>query len=83
MAANKNYRPALLGNIRAQGLDIFGYCNQCHRNRVLPSATLERLLGAKYPVPKIGARLRCTDCGGKDIDTRPNWKAVSEYHYPG
>ena len=74
--------PARLGDISAAGLDIFGYCNSCHRNRVIDSGGLLVRLGPSYPVPKIGRRMKCQDCGGQDIYTRPNWVAVAGYHYP-
>ena len=72
--------PALLGKISKQGLDIFGYCNSCHRNRVIDSAPLIQRLGKGYPVPGIGRRTRCTECGSKDIYTRPHWEMVAGYN---
>jgi hypothetical protein len=33
-------------------------------------------LGAAFPVPEVGGRLRCTGCGGKDIATRPAWPGL-------
>ena len=29
-------------------------------------------LGRDYPMPDVGARMRCS-CGARDIETRPNW----------
>jgi len=33
---------------------------------------------ADTPVPDIGLKLRCSACGGRDIDTRPNWSEQGE-----
>lgn len=27
----------------------------------------------ELPVPDVGLRLRCSKCGGRRIETRPNW----------
>ena len=27
-----------------------------------------------YPVPDVGLKLVCSECGGKHIETRPNWR---------
>jgi len=32
--------------------------------------------GPHIPVPEIGARLRCSGCGAKDIATRPDWPSL-------
>lgn len=37
---------------------------------------IERL-GADVPVPAIGQRLRCSSCGGRQCDARPNWPTDS------
>lgn len=75
-------RPVTLGNIRASGLDVFAYCNICHRNRVMSSADLVARLTPALPVPAIGRRLKCSACGSKDVYTRPHWRPVAGYHYP-
>lgn len=30
-------------------------------------------LGPAFPVPEIGARMRCSSCASKDVATRPAW----------
>jgi hypothetical protein len=34
-----------------------------------------RQLGPAMPVPEIGAHMRCTGCGSRDVATRPAWSA--------
>ena len=45
--SEKKSSPVTLGNIRSSGLDIFGYCHSCHRNRVVSSSMLEERLGSR------------------------------------
>ena len=33
---------------------------------------------ADTPVPDVGLRFRCSACGGREIDTRPNWSERGE-----
>ena len=28
---------------------------------------------ADIPVPDVGLKLRCSACGGRDVESRPNW----------
>jgi len=69
---------ATLGEIAAQGLGVFCWCNRCGRNAVLASDRLAAALGGDFPVPEVGARLRCSDCGAKDIATRPDWPGLGQ-----
>ena len=67
-------RPAAtLAEMAEQGLDVFCWCNRCRHNAVVSTVRLLRQLGPATPVPEVGARLRCTGCGGRDIATRPAW----------
>ena len=67
---------ATLGELAADGLGVFCWCNRCGHNAVLEIGRLVGELGAAYPVPEVGSRLRCTGCGGKDIATRPAWPGL-------
>ncbi|MEE8272756.1 MAG: hypothetical protein V3R98_13660 [Alphaproteobacteria bacterium] len=66
-------RPVALGTLADQGVDVFCWCNRCGHNAVVTTARLIRQLGPDFPIPEIGAQMRCTGCGGKDVATRPNW----------
>ncbi|MGE0231178.1 MAG: hypothetical protein AB7S46_05285 [Flavobacteriaceae bacterium] len=59
-----------IGNMREHGvrrLDI--QCRECH-HRVIRSADG---LSDDIEIPAYGARLRCSACGSRNIDCRPNW----------
>jgi len=71
-------RAATLADIAAQSLGIFCWCNRCGRNAILDCDPLVAALGRDFPVPEVGARLRCSDCGAKDIATRPAWPGLGQ-----
>ena len=60
---------ATLGELATDGLGVFCWCNRCGHNAVLKIGRLIDELGAQFPVPEVGGRLRCTGCGGKDTPT--------------
>lgn len=66
-------QPITLAELSRMGHDVFCWCNRCGRNAVLSTADLTARLGAAMPVADIGAHLRCTGCGTRDIATRPAW----------
>ncbi len=66
-----------LAYLRQEGLHLFVWCNGCSRNRSLPVGPLIAALGPDYPVPAAARRLRCTGCGGRDIESRPDWAPES------
>ncbi len=65
-----------LGDITGRKIDVFCWCNRCAHNAILESRHLLPQLGPAYPVPEIGARMRCSSCGSKDIATRPAWPSL-------
>ncbi len=71
-------RPATLADLKAQGVDVFCWCNRCSHNAVLPLASLIPRLGPQCPVPEVGARLVCSSCGARDVATRPAWKGLGQ-----
>ncbi len=72
MAANRIYRPVTLGGLADQDMAVWAWCNGCFKNGAVATSTLIVRLGRDFPVPKVGSRMRCS-CGGRDIETRPNW----------
>ena len=69
---------ATLGELDAQGIAVFCWCNRCGHNAVLAIQPLIAALGPDYPVPEAGARLRCSSCGSKDVATRPDWPSLGQ-----
>jgi hypothetical protein len=70
--------PAQLGELAAQGIGVFCWCNRCFHSATLDSVVLAAELGPAYPVPELGARLRCSSCQSKDIATRPDWPGLGQ-----
>ncbi len=66
-------RAATLGELVAEGIDVFCWCNRCSHNAVVETGRLVAELGPAMPVPEAGARMRCSGCASKDIATRPAW----------
>jgi hypothetical protein len=59
-----------LANMRRNGVHaVIARCEACGRAAdVNVDALAETII-----VPEVGRRLRCGECGGKRIDTRPAW----------
>ena len=62
-------RPERLGPLAARGGIIFCWCNRCSHHARLDGRQLVLTLGPDFAVPEIGARLRCSNCGAKDVAT--------------
>ena len=68
--------PMTLGDLAHIEIDVFCWCNRCSHNAIVGTARLTAELGPGYPVPEVGARMRCTSCGSRDVATRPNWPGL-------
>ena len=55
-----------------QDMDVWAWCNGCFKNGARETGPPIARLGRDFPVPDVGARMR-RPCGGRDIETRPNW----------
>lgn len=62
-------RPERLGELAARGHAIFCWCNRCAHHARIDGRQLRLALGPDFPVPEIGTRLRCSNCGAKDVAT--------------
>ena len=69
-------RPACLGDLAREGLGIFCWCHRCQHHATLETDALLARFGPDHPVPEIGARLRCSGCGSRDVATRPAWPSL-------
>ncbi len=77
-ARDRRLRAITLANLAEQQVEVFCWCNRCSHNAVLATAGLMAEMGPQMPVPEIGARLRCSGCGSKDIATRPAWPSLGQ-----
>jgi hypothetical protein len=61
---------AVLGDAVRDGLMLWLSCAGCrHRKHVAP-AVLARDLGYDFPLPDLKQRMKCSRCGGRDIEVR-------------
>ena len=51
------------------------HCMKCARHVVLDPATLH--LAPETPVPSLAGRFKCTRCGSKQTEARPEWPSRS------
>jgi hypothetical protein len=77
-ANDRRLRATTLGDLAAQEVEVFCWCNRCSHNAVLPTRRLIAEMGPAMPVPEVGARLRCSGCASKDIATRPAWPSLGQ-----
>ena len=70
------HHPADLGDMAAQNLDIWCWCNGCCHHAVLETAALIDRLGRDQSVPGIADHAYCGNCGSPEVETRPNWPTV-------
>ena len=62
--------PVRLGDLIRENKLMWTYCVECGREKDLKPDTLA--LPPSTPVPGLGRRyMRCSKCGSKKIDTRP------------
>ncbi len=71
-------RPMTLGALTRQGIGVFCWCNRCSHNASLDSHRLAAEMGPDLAIPEVGARLRCSGCGSKDVATRPDWPSLGQ-----
>ena len=62
--------PMTLGNMRDNGVRaVIAECRACRHKA---DVVVDRLAASVF-VPDAGARMRCSACGGRNIETRPAW----------
>jgi len=71
-------RTAVLGDLLEARIGVFCWCNRCGHNAEAATAMLVKQLGPEFPIPEIGAKMRCTSCGSKDVATRPAWPSQGQ-----
>jgi hypothetical protein len=65
-----------LGNMRKQGvrgLAVYSLYHACRHHTVINVDDWPH----EVEVPSFGLRTKCSKCGGKRVDVRPNWKEAS------
>jgi hypothetical protein len=62
-------RAVTIGDLRREGKRLWIYCLDCYREVETPACDLP--FDDAQPVPTAGQRMKCSQCGGRRIDTRP------------
>ena len=75
---DRSQRAAQLGDLLSAKVGVFCWCNRCGHNAEASTQMLVSQLGPSFPVPEIGARMRCSACGSKDVATRPSWPSRAQ-----
>lgn len=74
----RRLKASKLGDLARADVEVFCWCNRCGHNASLDSGRLAAEFGPSYPVPEVGAGLRCSGCGSKDVATRPDWPGLGQ-----
>ena len=79
MAKRIAYEPMTLGNMRQHGmtwLDVSCHWPDCwHRAAVDVSSYPDDVI-----VAELGRRFRCSRCGSRNVDARPDWQQYAEHY---
>lgn len=62
-------QPVTLADLSRDDRLMWTYCRDCGREKDLDPSTIP--LPGDYPVPLVGKRMKCTRCGSRKIDTKP------------
>ena len=68
------------GNMREQGVrKLAVYClnHSCRHHTVARAPISADDYADDITVPSFGLRVKCSKCGGRRVDVRPNWKEAS------
>jgi len=60
-------RPKSLRDVAAAKAALAVTCRRCRHQSMLMPAGLAARLGADFPIEKLAARLRCTNCQGRGL----------------
>ena len=61
--------PVTLGDLARDGKLLWVYRTECCHGRDLDPSTVP--LPAETPVPSVGKHMKCSACGSRKIDARP------------
>ena len=62
-------QPVALSDLTHDGKLLWVYCTECGRERDIDPPSLP--LPGETPVPSVGKRMKCSACGSRKIDARP------------
>jgi hypothetical protein len=65
--------PPTLADLAADPGELIASCQRCHHDVVLPVALVLARYGATTPFPEVKGSFRCSACGSRQVNVRPNW----------
>jgi hypothetical protein len=65
-------RPPTLAELMADPGEIDLWCEECHHNATMPVTALLTRFAANTLFPDTWGSFRCSACGSKRVDVRPN-----------
>ena len=69
-ADGNEIEPMRISWLRGRGMTrVIATCGACRHSGPVEIAGMPDSM----PVPDVGLRLRCSACGGREIETRPDW----------
>lgn len=71
MMPDLELRPVTLGDLIASGRGLSVHCIKCGRHTVLAPETVP--LPAAKPVPEMAGRFKCSQCGSRHTEARPDY----------
>ena len=67
--------PPTLADLMADPGELDVSCLTCHHHTTMAVAVLLPRYAAETPFPDTLSRFRCSACGSRAVDVRPNWAA--------
>ena len=67
--------PPTLDDLAADPGELIAACQNRHLNAVLPVSFVLARYGSTTPFSEVKGRFRCSVCGSRHVDVRPNWAA--------
>lgn len=75
--------PPTLADIAAEGIGVSCACLQCHADAVIPIEDVIRRFRPETRFPAIFRHFKCSSCGSRDVDVRPDWSSKNSFRAPG
>ncbi len=75
----------MLGDAVRDRRPLWVFCEACSHGAEIDPAGLAKKLGYDCPVPELKRRMRCSRCGGRQVDVRVKYDGpgVVAHHGPG
>ena len=64
-----SFRPVTVGDLAREGRLLWCYCVACGYEREIGPLSVG--FEEDQPVPTAGKRMKCSQCGSRDIETKP------------